>query len=102
MAFQGWQAKCHSCEYASARILNSGALLKDLSVMYRSTFWVLLFMVAIVFTQANALPQQAASATTAAISPEDVKLLLQRLQDLEGQVAALKIQVKEITEKPSN
>ena len=69
--------------------------------MYRSTFWVLLFMVAIALPQANALPHQAASATTAAVSPEDVKLLLQRLHDLEDQVAALKTQVNKIADNSS-
>jgi hypothetical protein len=48
------------------------------------------------------VPQQAASGTTAAVSPEDVKLLLQRLQDLEAQVAALKIQVSRISVNSSN
>lgn len=70
--------------------------------MRRSTVRVLLFIIAIALSQANAVPQQAPSGTTAALSPEDVKLLLRRLQDLEAQVAALKIQVSRITENSSN
>jgi len=78
------------------------AVLKDFLIMYRSTVRVLLFIVAIALSQANAVPQQAPSETTAAVSPEDVKLLLQRLQDLEAQVAALKTQVNRITENSVN
>ncbi len=70
--------------------------------MCRSTVRILIFIVAIALSQANAVPQQAPSETTAAVSPEDVKLLLQRLQDLEAQVAALKTQVNRITENSGN
>ena len=69
--------------------------------MYRSTVWILPFILAVAVSQANAVPQQAESATVP-VSPEDVKVLLQRLKDLEGQVAALKTQVNKIAEASSN
>jgi hypothetical protein len=67
----------------------------------RSSISVALFIVAIALSRANAVPQQASTATTAAVSPEEVKVLLQRLRDLEDQVAVLKTQVNRITEKPN-
>ncbi len=70
--------------------------------MHRSAVRILLFMVIIALTTANAAPQQAPSETPASISPEDMKVLLQRLQDLESQVTALKTQVKGLAEKSSN
>ena len=70
--------------------------------MHRSAVRVLLFMVIIALSTANAAPQQAPSETTASISPADMKVLLQRLQDLESQVTALKTQVKGLAEKSSN
>ena len=70
--------------------------------MHRSAARVLLFMVIIALSTANAAPQQAPSETPASISPEDMKVLLQRLQDLESQVTALKTQVKGLAEKSSN
>jgi len=77
------------------------AVLRDFLIMCRSTVRVLLFIVAIALSQANAVPQQAPSGTTAAVSPEDVKALLQRLHDLEDQVAALKTQVNKIADNSS-
>ncbi|HEX4603370.1 MAG TPA: hypothetical protein VH724_05200 [Candidatus Angelobacter sp.] len=56
---------------------------------------VLLLATAVAILPGNATAQQTPSSTSA----EDLKALLQRLQDLEGQVTALKVQVKDLSEK---
>lgn len=63
---------------------------------------VLLFIVIIALSQANAVLQQVSPEPTAAVSSEDMKVLLQRLQDLEGQVTTLKAQVNKLAEKSGN
>ena len=70
--------------------------------MRRSSVRVLIFIVGIALSQANAIPQQAPSPTTVAVSPQEAKMLLQRLQELEEQVAALKTQVSSITKNSGN
>jgi hypothetical protein len=76
--------------------------LKDFLIMRRSSVRVLIFIVGIALSHANAVPQQAPSPTTVAVSPEEAKMLLQRLQELEEQVAALKTQVSSLTKNSGN
>jgi hypothetical protein len=64
--------------------------------MLRNTACVLLFIMVTALSKANAISQQAPPEASAAVSPEDMKVLLRRLQDLEGEVAALKAQVNKV------
>ena len=72
-------------------------VLKDLLTMHRSAVRIVLF-VFLGLSRAYPVPQ-APSVPTGTANTEDVKILLQRLRDLEDQVAALKAQVNQISQK---
>jgi hypothetical protein len=70
--------------------------------MYRTRARLPFFIAAIALSTANAVPQQRPREKTAAVSPRNVKVLLQGLQDSVGQVATLVAQIFRITDKSSS
>jgi hypothetical protein len=84
--------------------MNIPALIKDIAMFETAlpllprSSRILLLVLAITFLRGSALAQE----STATPGTGDLKILIQRLQDLEGQVTALKTQVKDLTEKTSS
>ncbi|HEY2499559.1 MAG TPA: hypothetical protein VGK24_21060 [Candidatus Angelobacter sp.] len=70
--------------------------------MLGSTARVLFVVVIMASAQAVAVQQQASPGAMTAVTPEEMKALLQRIQNLEGQVTDLKTQISKLSIKADN